>query len=44
MFAAFLQLLGLLLLVVAGVLTSPAAAVAAFGVAAIYVGLAVERE
>ncbi len=44
MTATILQLLGLALLIVAGVVASPAAAIAAVAVVAVYVGLAVERD
>lgn len=44
MTATILQLLGLVLIIAAGIITSPAAALVAFGVVSVYVGLAVERD
>jgi len=44
MLATILQLLGLALIVAAGVIVSPAAAICAAGVVAVYVGLALERD
>jgi hypothetical protein len=44
MFATLLQVVGLALILVAGVLVSIPVAVAAVGVVAVYVGLAAERD
>ena len=41
--ASVLQLLGLVLVVAAGVMAGAAATVLAFGVVAVYVGIALER-
>ena len=43
MFATIVQIVGLLCLIAAGVMVSPAAIVAAFGVVCVFVGLAADR-